>query len=355
MPSLQPHAIAFAPTVAMGSSPDIPTPTVDLLKLSPIPIGLQISSVDKDGKNPKPIPLFYVSKAAAALRDPKSHPRNGPGVVPGWYACASEGRFVIDLIPISDFFSHFKFPVAAFVYVNREKHYAVSSWKPGMLRIGTYVGTLDNWETRAGVKDGRRLCMYEPLMIKKVTSDEEHGASMGCISMKVGSCQSYSTYQPSIHQHKDHHSQKGTPSSNSAKSDIKAGRTLSIVRGDGVVRESTKPCVSIVGFQEFFKDNVSIRIYEEWWLRSRRIIDDDGNSVSAAMFKILRRLDCGPRVTDVIDLNTPNFGPTVHTAVQVVDVDAIEPPPTKKLKTTPGEKIDLTDDCAKSRESGSDL
>lgn len=58
----------------------------------PFALGLEIvsewgNSVDSVG----PVPLFYVSKAAAEARSQSAHETNGPGVVPGWYAVVKPG------------------------------------------------------------------------------------------------------------------------------------------------------------------------------------------------------------------------------------------------------------------------
>ena len=82
-----------------------------------------LCDVYEDGRNTKPIPVFYVSESAAAIRDANRHPDNGLGVVSGWYACASPGRFVIAVIPISNSFSAFTKTLLSFAYVNGEKHH----------------------------------------------------------------------------------------------------------------------------------------------------------------------------------------------------------------------------------------
>lgn len=81
------NARAVVPDASYHESLDIlSADQIDQSKCKhPFALGMGIVNEMDDFTTIKPILLIYISAAAAAVRDPRAHENNGPGVVVGWY------------------------------------------------------------------------------------------------------------------------------------------------------------------------------------------------------------------------------------------------------------------------------
>lgn len=308
---------ATVPSKTMEDCPDVQSPTVQTASDAPFPLGLGIYTNPTSAK-PTPLPLFYVSPWAAAQRSPSTNIQKAPGVRSGWYVLAQPDRpFTMRISRVNDTFPGLLLEnimvsqiLVDGVNANSFRVFLRSSLHLEYEESG-FVDSFPSSESWELSRQIRPFSFASSVESGKETEHSETNKETGSIrlSVHVGV-----PVQNNIHVTATNFAVPEALSV-SEKAAAKEGRSLRV----DVSRETTteNPRLSKWTTKEarwIPEADVVIFVREYAWLRSRRIIDDEGRPCTRDMFRQLLRKDNGDgKKVIVVDIEDEDEGTALKT------------------------------------------
>lgn len=276
---------AIVPAARLAASHDVEVPNEHDMAASPFPLGL---GVCYDGKNTASLPLFYVPVRAAKDRCPSRHPFNPSGVVEGWYVQAKpKTKFSVLVTRVSDNFSNRddENGLEPDVFVDgvdtRSDQTLLQDFPVGTQHVVEGFCRTRKLDNAGGTQETLRRFQF--VETKGNTDQKSSTTEAGTIMLQsaFGKCDAIREPSPFSHRY---------DVSNSSFIDEvcrqKGGLTLETTRKGERVRH--KKSVSYYRMQNRRvepKAEIKLHVREESWLRSRRIIDMNGQPVTSEMYK----------------------------------------------------------------------
>lgn len=286
----------------MPSSRDVISPSALDAFGSPYPLGLGIYTCSGDQSIAKPLPLYYVSPVVAADRSPNANIDNSAGVKPGWYAVAEPGPFEVRITRVNSPFpcSWPENLLTTHLFVdgvctNDSRIFHESRQIYGESVIFGFVERIAFSPTGAVEKDVRRFEFGRAKAVQVThegddDEEDEDGneeAATICLESMVG----VGVYTEDVSAIVNEFGYEGR-SGVSEKDVTKDGRSLEVkVDGDKIPDRRSACKYRAVRERPCPEASVTVFVRERAWMRSRKLVDDNGMACTHGMYLELLRKD----------------------------------------------------------------
>lgn len=280
----------------MKDSPDVISPDRSSARQSPFPLGLGVYSTAQDGGMPSPLPLFYVSPLVAAVRAPGYHEQNAPGVHPGWYAMAKPDEIFDVRISIVN---KTRAEIRNEDCMEATLHVDGMSTHSGNVfyKWCVFEEVVERGFVQRSVMDGPSKCRrtIRPFVFRSTISKDPDvkdstGRDVGTIRLSVYRAKRvYEDPSDFVDSAEFNYPSRTDVTEKAA---MKEGRSLRAGTQDDVISEACDVGGWTTRSRRRVKGaGVEVYIRERTWMRSRRLIDDEGRPCTAAKLRVLLQQD----------------------------------------------------------------
>lgn len=294
---------AVVATASLLTSRDVIAPSAKDMAESPSSIGLGVytSGEDQNDSTPKkPIQMLFVSPAAARDRSPAVNVNNAPGVVAGWYMIAQPSmQFEIRVTRVNSRKMGTKLEnrLQTNVFVDGRCTNLPWNFQDGGSNLvdGITRGFVEKAiRKQPGFEEEWvRKFWFEKATIVTEKEDNYEQSETACICLRVDS----GFYTRNLHHSKPSQEQRWTKPASRDVSEWEAakhGKSLRLNHGcRGKVEKITKRLSknAMCNARNLTNATVKVIVREAGWLRSRRLIDDNGSPCTFEMFTKLLKKD----------------------------------------------------------------
>lgn len=292
---------AVVPPAHLESSRDVITPSREDCAASPYPLGMGVYGIPGpfSYKPKRALRLLYVSPFVARDRSPANDYRNAAGVRAGWYVVGEpDTAFEVRVTKVNERAvgdeteNGYVSTVAVDGLPTRQFNFFTVVTPTGICWQGcnelVYQGFV---EECVGEVTGSYQRSFRKFSFQKKGGDVEGGGGKGSgtIGLTVYIGVVAARGKGDVMQSGEYEL-KGDKVSE--KSVAKEGKSLGVRRDGGVLKESNfLPPLTVVRRRHLPDADVKVFVREESWLRSRRLIDDEGGPCSYEMFQVLLEKD----------------------------------------------------------------
>lgn len=317
----------MVPHERMKSSRDVVAPTFVDMQDSAYPLGIGVHGLVGENNKKKPLPLLYVSGKVANDRSPV-HIDNPQGVVPGWYVIAEPGKQFEIYITVVNCKPLIEDTVSASLFVDGEDTNVRSAFSltKGAGKQRCILGFL---ESQTVGNTGKTECVSRAFEFQKAWSKnseesiQQSSSDLGTIRMEcrfgTGRALSATPAQTTFNLH-----HVGAVTELESE---KIGKSLTVKRDGKQVSKTLN--LNFFSLQnERLDPNAEVKIYmrERRWMRTRRLIDDNGRPCTYSKYLELVRGDrerSNYQLTLLKSLGSAGLGADKNKPV--FNGDAIEP------------------------------
>lgn len=311
---------AVVASAELHTTRDVVSSDSALATASPYPLGFGVYTCREDELgDKKPLPMFYVSPAVARDRSPGSHPANAGGVEPGWYVLAQAGtHFEIHVTKVNQRppgASH-EIRLSTDLYVdgqcaNHPMGFSIDGqgsehWATGFVERRKRDGN-------GGLERTVRKFAFEKASTVEEVDGDPTQSEAGSIRLSVEVGRAVRTDGYRAKDSRYNYCKRDV----SEKEVAKLGRSLK-VRCDGKVGKQKRMLSRFVmaDGRHLPEATVVVFVREPGWMRSRRLVDDNGIPCTFESYKKLLRQDNGLLEDEPVGVK-PEMQITGHVAKRI--------------------------------------